>query len=149
MDPELIDHEQCHKCGYSLRSLSRKGLCPECGTPVIDSLRSNDERALFKREIRILFRMNNYRRNRSNSIGLAFLSGLSGIMTSLLPSQNANFQVSSNIILVGMFGIVFWSTIAFANHARLRHAQSIEYHHREMAKRAATTLGVVASDQFD
>lgn len=36
-----IDYDlTCSHCGYNLRTLRRVGLCPECGSPVADSLRS-------------------------------------------------------------------------------------------------------------
>ena len=36
----IIERSQpCVKCGYDLRGLPVKGVCPECGTSVEDSLR--------------------------------------------------------------------------------------------------------------
>lgn len=35
----VTEGKSCHKCGYALTGLSPNGLCPECGTPVTDSLR--------------------------------------------------------------------------------------------------------------
>lgn len=36
----MLDRDQpCMKCGYQLRGLPVAGVCPECGTPVQDSLR--------------------------------------------------------------------------------------------------------------
>jgi hypothetical protein len=34
-----VDGSACYKCGYSLRGIATTGVCPECGTPVADSLR--------------------------------------------------------------------------------------------------------------
>ncbi len=33
---------RCNRCGYSLQGLPRDSLCPECATPVIDSLQAED-----------------------------------------------------------------------------------------------------------
>lgn len=43
---QSVPHEvsadlQCMTCGYSLRGLTRDSLCPECGTPVRDSVRGD------------------------------------------------------------------------------------------------------------
>ena len=32
---------ECIHCGYNLRGLTNEGRCPECGSPVDDSLRGN------------------------------------------------------------------------------------------------------------
>lgn len=39
--PIVTDERPCLRCGYSLRTLDRGGVCPECGTPVELSLRGN------------------------------------------------------------------------------------------------------------
>lgn len=39
VDMSLTAGRTCNKCGYALTGLSPAGLCPECGTPVSDSLR--------------------------------------------------------------------------------------------------------------
>lgn len=41
---QVLDQQRfCTTCGYSLYSLRIDGLCPECGTPVADSLHNRDE----------------------------------------------------------------------------------------------------------
>ncbi|MFM9996560.1 MAG: hypothetical protein ACKVU4_12265 [Phycisphaerales bacterium] len=37
----LLDDRPCLRCGYNLRGLMDTGMCPECGSPVRDSLRGN------------------------------------------------------------------------------------------------------------
>ncbi len=40
LSPQVVtDTRACIKCGYSLQGLATSGVCPECGTPVADSLR--------------------------------------------------------------------------------------------------------------
>lgn len=39
VDMNLTAGRACNKCGYALTGLAPAGLCPECGTPVSDSLR--------------------------------------------------------------------------------------------------------------
>src|SRR4051812_15602734 len=34
----LLAELQCVRCGYNLRTQSSNGTCPECGTPIADSL---------------------------------------------------------------------------------------------------------------
>ncbi|MDX2115966.1 MAG: hypothetical protein SFZ24_10175 [Planctomycetota bacterium] len=36
--PTVQDECKCRNCGYSLRGLPESGQCPECGTPVLESL---------------------------------------------------------------------------------------------------------------
>ena len=38
LSPTIDCDLQCLTCGYNLRTLRRDGLCPECGSPVADSL---------------------------------------------------------------------------------------------------------------
>lgn len=38
----LIDDVPCFVCGYNLRAASRQATCPECGRPVVDSLKHSD-----------------------------------------------------------------------------------------------------------
>lgn len=33
-------HDRCGTCGYHLRGLALEDRCPECGTPILDTLRS-------------------------------------------------------------------------------------------------------------
>lgn len=41
-DDQTLDVDvHCHQCGYNLRGLSEPGRCPECGTPIAESTRSN------------------------------------------------------------------------------------------------------------
>jgi len=41
-DPiELQEDVACTRCGYNLRGLTREGLCPECGTPILQSVRGD------------------------------------------------------------------------------------------------------------
>jgi len=37
----IPDDAACHQCGYALAGLPSEGVCPECGLPVEQSLRSN------------------------------------------------------------------------------------------------------------
>lgn len=37
----LVDDRPCLRCGYNLRGLMDTGTCPECGSPVRESLRGN------------------------------------------------------------------------------------------------------------
>src|SRR5882762_6341381 len=38
-DPQLVNEDRpCSKCGYNLRTLPRRGNCPECNWPVTASL---------------------------------------------------------------------------------------------------------------
>ena len=37
---QVIDDLPCRTCGYNLRTLAKDGVCPECATPVVASLRS-------------------------------------------------------------------------------------------------------------
>lgn len=37
----LLDDRPCLRCGYNIRGLMDTGICPECGSPVRDSLRGN------------------------------------------------------------------------------------------------------------
>ena len=39
-DGNLAADRACVRCGYNLRGLPRAGVCPECSTPVADSLRT-------------------------------------------------------------------------------------------------------------
>lgn len=39
-DGNLTADRACVRCGYNLRGLPRAGVCPECSTPVADSLRT-------------------------------------------------------------------------------------------------------------
>jgi len=40
-DGRVADDTPCHHCGYDLRTLPVNGVCPECATPVRNSLRGN------------------------------------------------------------------------------------------------------------
>jgi hypothetical protein len=44
----------CLSCGYSLEGLERDGVCPECGTPVADSLRKSALGFLERRDANFL-----------------------------------------------------------------------------------------------
>lgn len=39
VSPVVNDATACFKCGYALRGLAMNGVCPECGSPVQESLR--------------------------------------------------------------------------------------------------------------
>ncbi len=42
LPPKLVDADRpCVRCSYNLRGLPRGGVCPECGTPIADSLRGD------------------------------------------------------------------------------------------------------------
>lgn len=43
MDDVLTDHVPCHKCGYDLHGLVLMSKCPECGTPIPESVESSFE----------------------------------------------------------------------------------------------------------
>lgn len=42
-DPLITGRTVCCKCAYQLRGLPRSGLCPECGTPNMESVRAERE----------------------------------------------------------------------------------------------------------
>ena len=42
-EQSLTYHLTCLHCNYRLRGLPADGVCPECGTPIIESIRWWDE----------------------------------------------------------------------------------------------------------
>lgn len=135
---EPVGDATCVHCGYSLRTLARDTLCPECGRPVADSLLTLDEARLVAREDRILARAERYRRNRSAAGCLSVMSVL-GVGPFLIVAGIAPQLVHHPLIVwmaaFGLSGACFWAAIAYANQCRADHAVSVERFRRLEARR--------------
>ncbi len=131
LDPSSETDPVCASCGYSLRGLAQARYCPECGDLHAHSDIAQRDASIYKRDTRILERLDRYRRNRDGSVFLGGMGVLAFVMWMLLLLIGRQFPVPDPVVLVtGMWSTVFWFAMAFAFHARLTHARSIRAHRR-------------------
>src|SRR5881394_1427767 len=91
-DYTLIGQDlSCAKCGYNLRTLSREGKCPECGTAVAESLRGESLALIPRGRLKII------------GIGLAMLLVASLLVTAAvgIDQQSIDFNILFTLAPVG------------------------------------------------
>ena len=108
---------------------------------VQDSLRGESERALRRRDDRILAKLDRYRRNRNAAGGLAIVGAL-GVFAPFIASAamptSAQYATGFPMVMFAAFSnAIIWPVACYAFHARFQHAQSIAHCRRNHDRRVS------------
>jgi len=131
----MLDELKCISCRYSLKGLRSVGKCPECGLDVLQSIAGQGNRKLHEYEEKLLAREKNYRTNRYYAVGFSIAQLFMAVVFFIVTTRNANVPDETLFTIVSMaFGAPFWLLVAYGQHARVKHVESIKESRKLIAR---------------